>query len=158
ASRYDEVRSRLIEATEACPTGNPRDEKTICGPMMTLPAAETLLAWGEEARSGGARGLAGGSREDLPVRPILVEGRAPDVKVGCEEAFGPVVGLSRFETMEEAIGAVNASQYGIQCGVFTRDAAVADRFYRELEVGGVIVDDYPTLRFDNMPYGGEKRS
>jgi len=80
------------------------------------------------------------------------------VRLACEEVFGPVVTLAPFDDLNDAIARINGSQYGIHASIFTNDVRSAEKAYRELEVGGVIVNDYPTLRFDNMPYGGVKRS
>lgn len=157
-SRYDEARARLTEGTEACAWGDPRDERTVCGPLISAEAADKVEAWVAEAVAAGARIVAGGGREGKVVKPTLVEGVPPTVRLGCEEVFGPVLTLAPYDTLEEAIRTVNASEYGIQAGVFTTDMREAEAFYQELEVGGVVINDYPTLRFDNMPYGGVKRS
>jgi len=103
-------------------------------------------------------GLAGGSRPGNVVLPTLIENVPAAAKLSCQEVFGPVLTLSAYDTLNEAIERVNSSEYGIQCGIFTTDLRVAERAFREIQVGGVIVNDYPTLRFDNMPYGGVKRS
>ncbi len=92
------------------------------------------------------------------MRPTLLENVPETVQLGREEVFGPVVTLAAFDSLEEAIGRVNRSQYGIQTGLFTQRLSDIERAYREIETGGLIVNDYPTLRFDNMPYGGVKRS
>ncbi|MGV3617494.1 MAG: aldehyde dehydrogenase family protein [Fimbriimonas sp.] len=157
-SVYDEVRERLVAATLACPTGDPEDERTVCGPLISDEAADRVVAWIGEATDAGARLLAGGEREGRLVRPTLLEGVPDSVAVAKEEVFGPVLTLTPYDALDEAIAKVNRSTYGIQAGVFTHDLRVAERAFRGLEVGGVIVNDYPTLRFDNMPYGGVKRS
>jgi acyl-CoA reductase-like NAD-dependent aldehyde dehydrogenase len=155
---YAEVRERLIAATIACPHGDPLDPRTVCGPLITSEAADKVMEWIEEARGAGAAVLAGASRSGRVVAPTLMERVPQTARLGCEEVFGPVLTLEPFGTIDEAISVVNASRYGLQCGVFTNDARIAEKAFREIEVGGVIVGDYPTLRFDNMPYGGVKLS
>src|SRR5205085_9284505 len=102
--------------------------------------------------------IAGGKREGNVLFPTLVEGTPDGAKLSCQEVFGPVATLASYKTIDEAIAWVNGSEFGINTGVFTHDLRVAGRCFRELEVGAVIVNDYPTLRFDNMPYGGVKQS
>lgn len=157
-SIYEDIRRRLIEATRACPTGNPRDPQIVCGPLISCEAADRVMAWIEEGISGGGTLLAGGSREGNLVQPTLIESVPKSSRLAREEVFGPVLTLEPFDTFDQAIESVNGSQYGIHCGVFTRDDARADQAFRSLEVGGVVIGDYPTLRFDNLPYGGVKQS
>lgn len=155
---YEELRGRLIEATLRCPTGDVEDEATICGPLISEEAANKVESWVSEAVQGGAQVSAGGRREGALMWPTLVEGTPPDARLSCEEVFGPVITLAPFKDLDEAIAQVNSSGYGIQTGLFTADLRIADKAFRELNVGGVIVGDYPTLRFDAMPYGGVKKS
>lgn len=155
---YEEVRRRLIEGTLNCPTGDPRDPKVVCGPLISADAADEVQSFLDEAVAAGAEIIVGGERNGNVIRPTLIEGVPCDTKLGREEVFGPVMTLRRFDALSNAIDWVNASSYGIQCGIFTRNSEFTQRAFRDLEVGGMIVNDYPTLRFDNMPYGGEKRS
>jgi acyl-CoA reductase-like NAD-dependent aldehyde dehydrogenase len=155
---YDETRRQLTEATRDCPTGDPSLPETVCGPLINSAAADRVSAWIEEAKTAGATVLTGGGRTGNVITPTLVENVPSGTHLGDDEVFGPVATLRRFETTDQAVEIVNSSRYGIQTGVFTNDASVADQFYRGLEVGGVIVNDGPNLRFDNMPYGGVKRS
>ncbi|MDR3692144.1 MAG: aldehyde dehydrogenase family protein [Fimbriimonas sp.] len=157
-SNYDSFRERLIAATESCPFGDPSDSATVCGPLISDEAATKVESMIQEALDTGAKCLAGGRRHGRVVTPTLLEGVAPNAKLSAEEAFGPVLTLDPFDDVSEAIAKVNRSRFGIQSGVFTNDIRVAEQAFRELEVGGVIVNDFPTLRFDNMPYGGVKRS
>jgi acyl-CoA reductase-like NAD-dependent aldehyde dehydrogenase len=155
---YEAFRDKLIAATSACPRGDPARPETVCGPLITSEAADKVEEWVREAVDAGATVISGGGRAANVIEPTLIEGVPPSVRLGCEEVFGPVLTLAPFDTFDEAIGRVNESRYGIQCGVFTHDLRIAEKAFREIEAGGVVVDDYPTLRFDNMPYGGVKRS
>lgn len=152
---YPELRERLIEATAACPTGDPRDAATVCGPLISDQAADTVQSTIERAR---ATLLAGGRREGRLIFPTLLEDVPLDSELATSEAFGPVATLASFDTVDQAIGRVNASKYGIHVGIFTQDEAVGERFWREAQVGGVVLDDIPTVRFDALPYGGVKES
>ncbi len=155
---YDEFRDRFVDATEALAVGDPRDPSTIAGPVIDDGAAERILAWVDEARAAGASVLTGGTREGRLVQPTVIEAAAPELKVSCEEVFGPVVVLDRFADFDEALSRVNASEYGLQAAVFSSDARRIRRAFETLEVGGVIVNDYPMVRVDNFPYGGVKAS
>jgi acyl-CoA reductase-like NAD-dependent aldehyde dehydrogenase len=155
---YDGMRQRLTEATLTCPTGDPTDEATVCGPLINEAAAEKVQAMVEEAVTAGATVLAGGKRSGALYQPTLVENVPSSTCLAHEEVFGPVLTLQPFDHFADTVARVNASPYGIQAGVFTRDPDQAEFAFRELQVGGVVINDYPTLRFDNMPYGGVKRS
>ena len=155
---YEQDKQRLIDATTLCPSGDPMLPTTVCGPLISSSAADKVMSMIEEATAKGATILAGGTREGNIIHPTLIENVSDGTQLACEEAFGPVLTIAPFETLDDAIKQVNASQYGIQAGVFTESASNAEKAYRTLEVGGVIINDYPTLRFDNMPYGGVKRS
>ncbi|MBS1721376.1 MAG: aldehyde dehydrogenase family protein [Armatimonadetes bacterium] len=157
-SVYDSVRSLLIEDTEACPYGNPADPGVVCGPLIDSKNADRVMQWIAEAEAAGATVIAGGNRIGNTVQPTLVENVPSTVSLGCQEVFGPVLTLSRVKDLQEAIDRINSTDYGIHAGVFTRDRGAIDLAYRELEMSGVVINDYPTLRFDNMPYGGVKRS
>jgi acyl-CoA reductase-like NAD-dependent aldehyde dehydrogenase len=133
-------------------------DSTVCGPLISDGAADKVMTMIDEAVAEGAKILAGGGRNGLVIQPTLLENVPIGASLSCEEVFGPVLTLTPFDTLDEAIGKVNASQYGIHAGIFTDSIRIAEQAFRELEVGGVIVNDYPTLRFDNMPYGGVKRS
>jgi acyl-CoA reductase-like NAD-dependent aldehyde dehydrogenase len=155
---FTALRDRLVLRARDCPTGSPLQESTVCGPMINEAAADRLCEWIEEAERAGACALVGVERTGALVRPALLENVPFECRLGSEEAFGPVLTLSPLKTLEEAVARVNRSQYGIHCSVFARAPDVVEEAYRSLEVGGMIVNDYPTLRFDNMPYGGVKRS
>lgn len=157
-SRYEESRDRLIELTEACPAGDPRDEATVCGPVIDADSISRIEDWIQSAESGGAQVLAGGHRIGNVLQPTLVSDVPSGSPLACEEVFGPVLTLGSYSDDEEVIAGINQSKFGIHTGVFTTDIAQAEHYYRALNVGGVVVNDYPTLRFDNMPYGGVKLS
>jgi acyl-CoA reductase-like NAD-dependent aldehyde dehydrogenase len=158
ASAHEAFRAALVEATRATPFGDPLEPTTVCGPMIREDAARRAAAWLEEAVRGGAKVLAGGTRAGSLFAPTLVEGVPQGCKLATEEVFAPILCLSTFSSEKEAYAAVNASRFGIHASVFTRDEARVERAFHALEVGGVVVGDMPSLRFDNMPYGGVKRS
>jgi acyl-CoA reductase-like NAD-dependent aldehyde dehydrogenase len=157
-SRFDDAKQRLIEGTQGCPAGDPLDRKIVCGPLISSEAADKVMEWIKEAIELGASNLTGGTRQGNVITPCLIENVPEKAKLGHQEVFGPVLTLAPYGSLEEAIAKVNCSEFGIHCGVFTTDIRTAERVFREVEVGGVIVNDYPTLRFDNMPYGGVKKS
>ena len=158
ADRYDALAARIVAAVEGLRTGDPAEESTDVGPMISEEAAERVERWVAEAVAAGARVLTGGRREGSSYAPTVLAEAPPDAKVVAEEVFGPVLVLARYTELAEAFDLVNASEYGLQAGVFTRDQAVAFRAHRELRVGGVIVGDVPSYRADQMPYGGAKQS
>jgi len=157
-SRYEGVREKLIEATKACPAGDPRLDATVCGPLITPAEADRVMNWIAEAQTKGATLLEGGTREGNVVAPTLLENVHDTTPLGCEEVFGPVLTLRPYDDIAEPIAHINSSPYGIHTGVFTNDETLAERAYRELDVAGVVIDDFPTLRFDVLPYGGVRRS
>jgi acyl-CoA reductase-like NAD-dependent aldehyde dehydrogenase len=155
---YEGLRDRVVAAAKATVSGDPTDPSVLCGPMISSDAADRVMAWIDEAVAAGASVLCGGGRTGNVIEPTVLEGVPDSVRLACEEVFGPVLVLRRVRDLDEAIVRVNASPYGIHCGVFTRDLRMAERAFQELEVAGVLIDDSPTLRFDTMPYGGVKRS
>jgi acyl-CoA reductase-like NAD-dependent aldehyde dehydrogenase len=157
-SLYEPFRRRFVEAVKALRMGDPRDEATFLGPMISEGEARRLEGWIEEARTRGARVLCGGRREGAMLEATVVEACPRDTKLYAEEAFGPVVVIGRFGTIEEAFAEVNDSRFGLQAGIFTRELGVAMRAWDELEVGGVLIDEVPSFRVDSMPYGGVKDS
>jgi acyl-CoA reductase-like NAD-dependent aldehyde dehydrogenase len=123
-----------------------------------VDAATKVTDWIAEAEDHGAKRLVGGDQQGALIQPCLLESVAKPAKLACEEVFGPVATLDGFDSDGEAIERINDSAYGIQAGVFTHNLSRAERYFRELEMGGVVIGDTPALRFDNMPYGGVKRS
>jgi acyl-CoA reductase-like NAD-dependent aldehyde dehydrogenase len=158
ADIYEEFRDRLVAATRALSMGDPKDEKTFIGPMISEKEAERLHGWIEAARAAGARLLCGGGRSGAMLEATLLENAKRDLDIVCQEAFGPVAVLSQFSDFEAALEEVNDSAFGLQAGVFTRDLYKAKRAWDRLEVGGVVIGDVPSWRVDHMPYGGVKDS
>lgn len=150
--------AKLIPAVEALITGDPADDRTQVGPLVSVEAAERVEQWVKEAVAAGARLLTGGTRDGATVAPTVLADVPHDAKVSCEEVFGPVMIIQTVSGVDEAFAAVNDSKYGLQAGIFTRSLDVAFRANRELEVGGVIIGDVPSYRADQMPYGGVKDS
>ncbi len=155
---YDELEDRLVAATEALVAGDPRDEETFIGPMISEKEAERLHGWIEQAVADGATLLCGGERDGAMLQATLLEGVDPRLDVSSREAFGPVALLEPFADFDDALDRVNDSVFGLQAGVFTRDLYKAQRAWDRLAVGGVIVGDVPSWRIDHMPYGGVKDS
>jgi len=155
---YDAFLAKLVPKVEALKLGDPADDETDVGPVIDEGARDRLLEWIEEARAAGARVLAGGELDRELLKPTLIADAPPDVKVSCEEAFGPVVAVNPYDTLDEAIALANGTRYGLQAGIFTSDIRSALRAARELEFGGVVVNEAPTFRADQMPYGGVKDS
>lgn len=139
-------------------TGDPLEEATDVGPMISEGAAQRASSWIEEAVAGGAKLLAGGERQGAVLEPTILAKTKPNMKVNCEEVFAPVVVIEPYDDFTEAIRRVNDSPYGLQAGIFTRDVKLLLSAFEDLEVGGVIAGDVPTWRADQMPYGGVKDS
>ncbi|HVL80317.1 MAG TPA: aldehyde dehydrogenase family protein [Actinomycetota bacterium] len=155
---YRDLLDRLVPRVEALVVGDPSDPATDVGPLIDGAALDRVDAWVREALEVGATALCGAERRDPCYAPtVLVETR-PDMKVSCLEVFGPVVTVEPYRTFEEALALVNDSQYGLQAGLFTSDIRRVFLAHRELRVGGVIHDDVPSFRADQMPYGGVKDS
>ncbi|HAI58347.1 MAG TPA: aldehyde dehydrogenase [Xanthomonadaceae bacterium] len=155
------LRDRLVAAVRALPHGDPRDERTVIGPMISAAAAAKLDGWIDDAISAGARALVRGARSTE--RPALLgasllENVPTHRPLYREEAFGPVLLLEAADDFEQAIARANDSRFGLQCGVFTASHANALRAWDALDVGGVVIGDVPTVRVDRMPYGGVKDS
>jgi acyl-CoA reductase-like NAD-dependent aldehyde dehydrogenase len=158
ADIYDQVRDRLVAAVRALKMGDPKHEDTFIGPMISEGEAKRLDGWIRNAVSAGAKLLCGGQREGATLEATVLEDVPLTTEVNCEEAFGPVVALYRYDDFETALAQINASKFGLQAGLFTRDIQKAMRAWDHLEVGGVVINDVPSWRVDNMPYGGVKDS
>ncbi|MBI3447460.1 MAG: aldehyde dehydrogenase family protein [Acidobacteria bacterium] len=148
----------LLPKVKALNVGDPQDEATDVGPLISKQEAERAEAWVREAVSGGARLLAGGEREGAILKPTVLTGTKPDMRVNCQEIFAPVVTVTAYDDFAAALNTANDSPFGLQAGVFTRDAEEAWRAFETLEVGGVMINDVSTYRVDHMPYGGVKDS
>lgn len=155
---YAEFRDRLVTATKALVAGDPKQEDTFIGPMISEQEAERLHNWINEAISAGSKLLCGGQRDGAMLDATLLEDVPPDQTICTEEAFGPAAVLCRFTNFDDALAEVNNSKFGLQAGVFTRDIYKAHQAWDTLDVGGVIIGDVPSWRVDNMPYGGVKDS
>ena len=152
------VEARLGKLVGDLPYGDPKEEKTVVGPLISEKEAARVESWIDEALAKGARRLAGGPRKGAVVPPTLLGSIDDSMKVGCEEIFGPVVCIVPFESLDEAIGRVNATPYGLAAGIFTNRLGDAFAAARRLEVGGVHVNETSSSRVDLMPYGGSKDS
>jgi acyl-CoA reductase-like NAD-dependent aldehyde dehydrogenase len=157
-SLYDAFRTKLVAKARALRAGDPRDENTFCGPVISDKEAQRIMRWVSQAVDAGATLLCGGAHDGRIIEPTVLENVPAGEPLREDEVFGPVCVLERFAAFDEAIASVNASRFGLQAGVFTRDRLRTMQAWRELEVGGVIVGDIPSWRLDHMPYGGVKDS
>ncbi len=158
ADVYDEFRDMLVAKTKTLVAGDPKDRKVFIGPMISEGEAKRLDSWIEEAVGKGATLLCGGKREGAMLEATLLENVDPATKINVEEAFGPVAFLIKFSHFDEALEIVNDSKFGLQAGIFTRDLFQMFDAWDRLDVGGVVINDVPSYRVDNMPYGGVKDS
>jgi acyl-CoA reductase-like NAD-dependent aldehyde dehydrogenase len=149
---------KLVEAAEDLVCGNPASEKTVVGPVIRLSDAERIESWTKEAEEQGAKLLTGGERNGAVLEPIVLSGTRPGMKVRDEEVFGPLVTVEAYDDFEAVLAEVNASRYGLQVGLLTRDAGRIFRAFETLDVGALVVGESPTWRLDSMPYGGIKES
>lgn len=157
-SAYEAFVDRFLPKVDALIVGDPADDSTDVGPVITPAERERILSWIDEARAGGAEILAGGTLAGDHLRPTVIASAAPDAKVSCQEIFGPVCTVTPYDSLDEAIALANGTPFGLQAGIFTRDVKAALRAAAELEFGGVTVNEAPTFRADQMPYGGVKDS
>jgi len=151
-------RKFLKAIREKVGVGDPRKRSTVVGPIIDSTCADRIMEWIREAKQGGAKVICGGKRKGNIIEPTVLTNVDPKMKISCREAFGPVVTLTPYSDFEHALKQVNDSVYGLQAGVFTRDMYRVSSAFSTLEVGGVIINDYPAFRVDNMPYGGVKNS
>lgn len=155
---YEALREKLVLAVRALVAGDPKDEKTFLGPMISEKEAKRLHEWIQAAKSAGGKVLCGGGRDGAMLEATVMEHVPSNQKLVTEEAFGPVVVLSKVGSFDEALAEVNDTKFGLQAGVFTNDLHRAMKAWDALEVGGVLINEVPSWRVDNMPYGGVRES
>ncbi|MBI1758955.1 MAG: aldehyde dehydrogenase family protein [Actinobacteria bacterium] len=155
---YEATLAAIVAAVRALRVGDPADERTDVGPLISVAAAQRVAEWVGEAVQAGARVLVGGDPDGSSYPPTVLVETPHDAKVSCREVFGPVLTVEPVESVAEGLMRINDSPYGLQAGVFTRDVTTAFRAHRELEVGGLVIGDVPSYRADQMPYGGVKES
>ncbi len=148
----------FVEATRAMVVGDPLDEKVDVGPMIDLKEAERIESWVQEAKSGGAKVLTGGRREGPVYWPTVLSNVTPEMKVVAQEAFAPVASVMPYQDFESALEQADATEYGLQASVFTRDIERVLYAIKKLNFGGVIINEAPNFRADHMPYGGNRQS
>ncbi len=155
---YEEFLAAFAPRVRALRTGDPLDPATDVGPMIDEAAARRAESWIAEAVREGATLLAGGARRGALLEPAILTGTRPGQRVNCEEVFAPITTVTPYAAFDQAVELVNASPYGLQAGVFTRDVSRLMQAWDRLEVGGVMGNEVPTWRIDRMPYGGAKAS
>jgi len=158
AKRFDTWSSEFITLSEKLKVGDPLDENTKISVMIDQDAAKRAESWVNEAVGNGAKLLTGGKRDGSFIEPTVLTKTSPEMRVVSEEVFAPIVVIEKFEDFDEAVGMANNSKYGLQAGVFSENQWNVDRACDMLEFGGVIINDAPIFRVDNMPYGGLKES
>ena len=155
---YDALKEKLVAAVSGLKSGDPRKEDTFIGPMISEGEASRLDGWVQDAVGRGAVALCGGTRNGLIMEATVLENVPADSDIVREEAFGPVLVLSKYSDFDDALATINDSEFGLQAGVFTKDIYKAHKAWDKLEVGGVVIGDVPSWRVDHMPYGGVKDS
>ena len=156
AEAWDEFVSAFVAKVEQLKVGDPADEDTDVGPVISEHDRDRILEWVRDSRGEVLTG--GDTTSDGVIRPTVIASPAPDDKVQCEEVFGPVVTLTKVSSLDEAIAGANATRYGLQAAIFTRDIQASLAAAQRLEFGGVLINEAPTFRADQMPYGGVKAS
>ncbi|MFH1373095.1 MAG: aldehyde dehydrogenase family protein [bacterium] len=155
---YDQFTADFVALTKKYQIGDKLKEETDMGPMITETEAERVEQWVAEAADKGANVLTGGGRKGALVEPTVLENVPDDVKIHCEEVFGPTVNLYPVDDLDQAIAEANALPYGLLAAIFTRDLETAFKAAYELDCGGVIINDSTDYRLDSMPFGGVKYS
>jgi len=155
---FDKFLDKFISETKALKLGDPILEDTDVGPVIDTASADRIMSWIDEALESGATLLTGGQRDGSLIEPTVLTNVPQTCNLSCDEVFGPVVHVERYKDYDEALKMVNNSRFGLQAGVFTKDMKRAFKAYNALQVGGVVVNDYPSFRVENMPYGGVKDS
>lgn len=155
---YNEFVKKYVNAAQSWKTGDPSDPESQSGPMIAEKEAVRVLEWVKEAEVKGAKVLCGNTRENSVVTPTVLINAQPDMKVMCEEVFGPVVSIIPFDNLDEAIDMVNDSRFGLNAGVLTKNISIAKKSIEKINTGSVIIGGTCGFRFGNMPYGGVKES
>ena len=155
---YEAFAAKMAEATSKLVVGSPYEEETFLGPLINDEAAERAMSWVQSAIAEGARALTPPKREGRVFYPCVMADVTDSMKIVCEEVFAPIVSLVKVSGLDDAIQRMNHSPYGLQFSIFTNNLAHATKAIDELEAGGVVINDMPTLRFDIQPYGGVKLS
>ncbi len=155
---YDEFATAMKEETLKLKVGNPYDDDTFLGPLISEEACQRATSWCQSAIEEGATCLTGNKADDLIFYPTVMTDVTDDMKIVCEEVFAPIVSLVKVKTYDEAIVKMNNSPYGLQFSIFTNDLKQTQSFINDASCGGVVINDIPTLRFDIQPYGGTKLS
>lgn len=158
ASIRNAVAQRIAEGAAKLKIGHPLDDATEVSSLISQNEADRVSAWLAEAVAAGGKLLTGGTRTRNTISPAVLTDVPANVSISCREAFGPLVAIYSYDTLDEAIGLVNASEFGLQAGIYTRDLENAFRAAREIQCGGVHINEVPAFRMDQMPYGGMKRS
>lgn len=158
SSIYDEFALKMAEATGKLVIGSPYDDETFLGPLIDDDAVSRAMSWVQSAIEEGARALTPPRSEGRLFYPCVMADVTESMKIVCEEVFAPIVSLVKVDTLDEAIEKMNNSPYGLQFSIFTNNLAHANKAIEELDAGGIVINDMPTLRFDIQPYGGVKLS
>jgi len=148
----------LVPRVDALVVGDPLDEATDVSALISSGERDRVESWIDEAVAGGAKVAAGGTERNGVLAPTVLTNVQPDMKVCSQEVFGPVVAVQTYTDVDDAFDLANETRYGLQAAIFTRDLPLALRAARELDFGGVLVNEVPTWRADQMPYGGVRDS
>jgi glyceraldehyde-3-phosphate dehydrogenase (NADP+) len=158
-NNFDEFLKEMKSRASKLKMGDPLDARTQVSAMIDEENAKRVEAWVKEAVKQGAKLVCGGKRKENYFEPTILTNTTTKMKVNCEEAFGPVVCIEKYDgTIEDAVKKINDSKFGLQCGIFTDSVKELDHAFKHCDVGGVLHNEVPTLRFDQMPYGGIKES
>ncbi len=155
---YNDFKELLISEAKKIKFGNPFEEDTIVGPMITEQEAKRAEEWIAEAHNTGANVLTGGERNGAVLEPTIIENAPNKANVKCSEVFAPVMTIEPFSKFEDAVSEINNSRFGLQAGVFTNDIKKILYSYNNIHTGGVVINDVSAYRMDSMPYGGTKDS
>lgn len=155
---YEAFAEKFVKATDAMIVGDPLDERVDVGPMIDSKEVDRIEGWVKEAKSGGAKILTGGKRDGTVYYPTVLSNVAADMKVVAEEVFAPVASIISCDDFEESLRQANDTKFGLQVGVFTKDIDRVLTAVKRLNFGGVIINDTPNFRADQMPYGGNRQS